>query len=161
MSLLPLSFIYLFVYLLLFFRAAPVAYGGSQARGWFGAVTTSLHHSHRNSGSDPPVFDLHHSLWQHRILNPPIEAKDWTCIIMDTSWILLHWATRTPCLSFNLDWETLHRVKGTFSKEGCSVWATLSQGFMLTSWSIWSPGKKLKYGIAPTESGVSLKQYIE
>ena len=36
-------FIYLFIYLL--FRAAPVAYGGSQARGPVGAVATGLRHS--------------------------------------------------------------------------------------------------------------------
>ena len=34
------------------FRAAPVAYGGSQARGWIGgAVAASLCHSHSNVGS--------------------------------------------------------------------------------------------------------------
>ena len=36
-----------------FFRAAPVAYGGSQARGWIGTVATSLHQSHSNSRSEP------------------------------------------------------------------------------------------------------------
>jgi len=30
------------------FRAAPAAYGGSQARGPIGAVAGSLRHSHRN-----------------------------------------------------------------------------------------------------------------
>ena len=34
------------------FRAAPVAYGGSQARGPIGAVAAGLHHSHSNSGSE-------------------------------------------------------------------------------------------------------------
>ena len=34
-------------------RAAPAAYGGSQARGLIGAVATSLHHSHSNSGTEP------------------------------------------------------------------------------------------------------------
>ena len=31
------------------------------------------------------VFDLHHSSLQHQILNPLIESKDWTHILMDTS----------------------------------------------------------------------------
>ena len=31
------------------------------------------------------VCDLHHSSWQCRILNPLIEARDRTCILMDTS----------------------------------------------------------------------------
>jgi len=40
-------FIYLFVFCL--FRAAPAAYGGSQARGLIGTVAASLHHSHARS----------------------------------------------------------------------------------------------------------------
>ena len=35
-----------------FSRAAPAAYGGSQARGRIGAVATGLHHSHSNTGSE-------------------------------------------------------------------------------------------------------------
>ena len=35
------------------FRAAPMAYGGSQARGLMGAVASGLCHSHRNAGSKP------------------------------------------------------------------------------------------------------------
>ena len=34
------------------FRAAPVAYGGSQARGLIGAVAAGLCHSHSNVGSE-------------------------------------------------------------------------------------------------------------
>ena len=34
-----------------YFRAAPSAYGGSQARGLTGAVASVLHHSHSNLGS--------------------------------------------------------------------------------------------------------------
>ena len=32
------------------FRATPVAYGSSQARGPIGAAAASLHHSHRDTG---------------------------------------------------------------------------------------------------------------
>ena len=41
---------YLFIYdfLLVFFRAAPVAYGGSQAMGLIRATAAGLHHSHSN-----------------------------------------------------------------------------------------------------------------
>ena len=35
-----------------FFRAASMAYGGSQARGRTRAVAASLHHSHSNVGSE-------------------------------------------------------------------------------------------------------------
>ena len=34
------------------FRATPVAYGGSQARGQGGAVAASLHYSHSNARSE-------------------------------------------------------------------------------------------------------------
>ena len=57
-----LKFIYLFIFWV-FFRAAPVAYGGSQARGWIGAVAASLLcHSHSNPGSEPrlqPTLKAH------------------------------------------------------------------------------------------------------
>ena len=48
------SLSFLFIYFLSFvFRAAPEAYGGSQARGPIGAVATDLHQSHSNAGSKP------------------------------------------------------------------------------------------------------------
>ena len=38
---------------------------------------------------DPsPICDLHRSSWQHWILNPLSEARDQTCILMDTSQVL-------------------------------------------------------------------------
>ena len=37
--------------------------------------------------------DLHHSSWQHCILNPLSEDKDRTLILMDTSWVCYHWST--------------------------------------------------------------------
>ena len=39
--------------LFLLFRAAPLAYGSSQARGHIGAVATGLHHSHSDTRSEP------------------------------------------------------------------------------------------------------------
>ena len=38
-----------------FLRAAPAAYGGSQARGLIGAVAAGLLHSHSDTGSEPRV----------------------------------------------------------------------------------------------------------
>ena len=43
---------YLFIYFVLS-RAAPAAYGGSQARGLITAVAASLRQSHSNAGSEP------------------------------------------------------------------------------------------------------------
>ena len=47
------SYFILFIYLFLFFRAAPATYGSSQARGPIRAAAASLHHSHSNVGSKP------------------------------------------------------------------------------------------------------------
>ena len=47
----PYSFSFFFFFCL--FRAATMAYGGSQARGRIGAVATGLHQSHKNVGSEP------------------------------------------------------------------------------------------------------------
>ena len=41
-----------FLSFLSFFRAAPMTYGGSQARGWIRATATGLHHSHSNARSE-------------------------------------------------------------------------------------------------------------
>ena len=67
------SVFYLFFFLL--FRAAPVAYGSSQARGRIEAVAAGLCHHHSNAGSEPhlPATD---SSWQRRILNPLSEARN-------------------------------------------------------------------------------------
>ena len=42
-----------FVVVVVVFRAALAAYGGSQARGRIGATAAGLCHSHSNSGSKP------------------------------------------------------------------------------------------------------------
>ena len=44
-----LPFLFFYFSSFVFFRAAPVAYGGSQGRGSFGAVATGLCHSHNNA----------------------------------------------------------------------------------------------------------------
>ena len=42
----------IFCLFLLLFRAAPLAYGGFQARGPIKAIAATLHHSHSNTGSE-------------------------------------------------------------------------------------------------------------
>ena len=61
-SLMTLFNIYIYIFVFLSFVvvvaiswAAPVAYGGSQARGRIGAVATGLRQSHRHAGSKPPL----------------------------------------------------------------------------------------------------------
>ena len=66
------------------FRAAPLAYGSSQARGRIGATSANLCRSHSN-GDPSRICDLHHSSWQLWIPNPLSKARDQTCILRDTS----------------------------------------------------------------------------
>ena len=51
----------------------------------------NLHHSSRQHWIPG---NLHHSSQQHWIPDPRSETRGWTCILMDTSWICYHWATR-------------------------------------------------------------------
>ena len=51
------------------------------------AAAASLHHSHSISASRH-ILPLHHSSRQCQILNPLGEARDQTCILMDTSQVL-------------------------------------------------------------------------
>ena len=45
--------------------------------------------------------DLYSSLQEHKILNPLSKARDWTHVLMDTSWIHYHWTTMgTPNRKF-------------------------------------------------------------
>ena len=46
-------FFFFFFCLFAISKAAPTAYGGSQARGLIGAIAASLHQSHGNTGSEP------------------------------------------------------------------------------------------------------------
>ena len=52
LTILSIFYFYLFIYFV-FSRAAPVAYGDSQARGLIRAVAASLCHSHSNATSKP------------------------------------------------------------------------------------------------------------
>ena len=64
--------------LFLLFRAALAAYVRSQARGQIRVTTTATEDLSR-------ICDLHHSSLQSPILNPLIQARDQTHILMDTS----------------------------------------------------------------------------
>ena len=75
-----------------FFRAVPVAYGDYQA-----SIYLEIELSAYTTATATPdlsrVSDLHHSSWQHRILNPLREAMDQTHYLMVPSWICFHCAT--------------------------------------------------------------------
>ena len=84
-----LSFIFhviFFFCLFVFFRATPTALG------WIRAVVAGLNHG--TATQDPShVYDLHHSSWQHRILNPPSKARDRTRNLIVPSRIRFRCAT--------------------------------------------------------------------
>ena len=76
-------------FFLFVFRAVPETYGGSQARGWVGAIAAGLYHSHSHVRSKPhlrPTPQLHSS-WQRQVLNPLSKARDQTRNLMVTSQI--------------------------------------------------------------------------
>ena len=62
------------------FRVAPVAYGGSQARG-------PIHTRATATWDLSCVYDLHHSSRQRWILNPLNQAGDGACILLHASQI--------------------------------------------------------------------------
>ena len=79
-------FIYLFIYL--FFRASPEAYGGFRLGLQLPAYTRAT------ATQGPSHFcDLHHSSRQCRILNPLNEARDWTRSFIVPSRICFRCAT--------------------------------------------------------------------
>ena len=90
---LGLSFLYYFIYYYYYYyyycllRTTPMVYEGTQARAWIGAVAAT-------AAPDPShICELHHnSPWQHQILKPLSEAKDWTCIFMGTTQVHYCWA---------------------------------------------------------------------
>ena len=70
-----LSLSFSFFRFFLLFRAAPGAYGSSQARGQIGAAVAGPHHSHSDVGSKLSLRP-NHSSGQQWILNPLSEARD-------------------------------------------------------------------------------------
>ena len=54
---------------LFFFRATPLAYGSSQARGPIGDTAVCLHYSHSNAGSEVHLQPTPTAYSNHRILN--------------------------------------------------------------------------------------------
>ena len=73
-----------------------MAYVSSQARGLIRATADGLYHSHSNAGSEPPLRPIP-QLTATLDPNPLSEARDQTCVLMDTSWIrFLYATTGTP-----------------------------------------------------------------
>ena len=80
------SFIIIIIIIFSFSRAAPAAYGGSQARSPVGAVAANLRQSHSNAGSKLRLQPTHSSR-QRWVLNPLSKARDQTRSLMVPSQI--------------------------------------------------------------------------
>ena len=92
------------------FRAPPVAYGSSQARGPIRPTAAGLHHSHSNARSSH-ICDPHCISRQRQILNPLSEARNRTHDLIDTNQVRYCWATRgTQVLNF---WNFFLLIPGT------------------------------------------------
>ena len=90
---------FFFLFSFSFLGLHPWHNGGSQARGWIGAAGTGLHHSHNNWRSEPHLWPTPQLTAR---LNPLIEARDQTRILIDTGQVGYCWATAgTPWNIFN------------------------------------------------------------
>ena len=74
------------------FRATPIPYGGSQARGPIRAIAAGLHHSHSNVGSEPHLW---HTPQAHSNTG---SLTHWTRpgIEPATSWFLVRFVSTVP-----------------------------------------------------------------
>ena len=84
------SFLSIFFFFL-FSSAAPMACGGSQARGRIRATASSLHHSHSNAGSEP-------CLWSTPQLKAILDPTHWARpgVEPTSSWILVRFVSVVP-----------------------------------------------------------------
>ena len=74
-----------------------MAYGSSQARGCIRELQLPAYTTATATRDLSCVFDLYHSSQQHWMPDPLSEARDPTCILMDTSRICFRCAmTGTP-----------------------------------------------------------------
>ena len=90
-----------FIYLFHLFKAAPAAYGISQARGPIRAAAARA--AARATREPSHVCDLCYSSQQHWILNPLTKARDQTHVLMDTGQFCYHLATMgTPQTCLNV-----------------------------------------------------------
>ena len=131
------SLIYFFLIFLVFclLRAAPAAYGGSQARGLIRAVATGL--TRATATSDPScICDLHHSSGQRWILNPLSNTRARTHVLMDTSRVLVSMAA---------EWKSELCTMGGGEGHGWAGWHLRAWPQSLPN----RPGARMREGGAP------------
>ena len=80
---------FFFFFFLVIFRAAPMAYGGSQDRGQIGAASAGLHHSPQQHQIQATSVTCTTAV-PSNVLNPLSKARDRTCVLVDTSQVRYH-----------------------------------------------------------------------
>ena len=93
-----------FLLFFFFFRAVDVAYGISPARSWIGPAAVRTCHSHSNLVLEPHLWPTPQVHGERQTLNLLSEARDWSCILVDTRVHnpLGHNWNSNPCFS----WES-------------------------------------------------------
>ena len=82
---------YLFIYLFIFVFLGPHLQHKELPSLGVKSELQPLAYTTTTAMPDPShLFDLHHSSWQLRIPNPLIQARDQTCVLVDTGQICFH-----------------------------------------------------------------------
>ena len=87
-----------FFVFLSFFRAAPMAYGGSRARGPIGATAAGLRHSHSNTGMFSFLIDVSSFFLSHHFSVKWFYFNSWFSVL-DVALHLLLWKMRSYFLT--------------------------------------------------------------
>ena len=124
-------FFFFFAFCFLLFRAIPMAYRGSQARGH----SCLLVYTTATAKQDPScICNLYHSSRQCQILNPLSKARDGTCNLVVTSQIRFCYATmETPA------WELPYAAGVALKKDNTDTWKSSRDEIFMVSLYQYSP----------------------
>ena len=93
---------------------------------------------HQQQWDPSCVWDLHCSLWQWQILNPLRKARDWTRVLMDTSWVCYCWAHNGNSHKFFINIWRCYKMTGNVKQNSTSISArSIFMAFVLSN-SIYS-----------------------
>ena len=134
----PIFFFFFFCFLL--FRVIPAVYGSSQVRGWMKLELQLLAYTTATATPDlSHIFNLCHSSPQCWILNPLSGARDWTCILVNTSQVCNLLNHNGNCCSTNIYWAPV-MFQGLISVLGIQWWMRRSRS--RPSWHLHFQGKE-------------------
>ena len=132
------------IFFFLLFRASPVAYRSSQARGQIGATAAGLHHSNSNTGSELrlPLTPQFRQCWFPNLL---CKARDGTHILMDPSQIRFSCATTETPQVFKFLFKAMeNQLSGPRKCSNTSICSSLyqhSQKIQFLNKCLWRKGQ--------------------